>query len=79
MHCFDGKCRQLNPVDYGWTLDDGVLKQLWYTGSALPNDHEVIQLTEGGEVEEQQEPAGEDYLSSEAIDYYNQIQNRDRG
>ena len=38
-----------------WTLDDGVLKPLRYTGSALPNDHEIIQLTEGSEVEEQQE------------------------
>ena len=46
----------------GWTLDDGVLKPLRYTGSALPNDHEIIQLTEGSQVEEQQR---EDYLSSD--------------
>ena len=26
------------------------------TGAALPNDHEIIQLTEGGKLEEQQEP-----------------------
>ena len=39
------------------TLDDGVLQPLWYTdGAALPNDDEIIQLTEGGKLEEQQEP-----------------------
>ena len=40
----------------GWTRDHGVLQHLWYTGAALPNDDEIIQLTEGGKLEEQQEP-----------------------
>ena len=56
LHCLDGEYRQPNPLDYGWTLDDGVFKPLWYTGSALPNDHEIIQLAEGDKVEKQQEP-----------------------
>ena len=43
-------------MNYGWTLDHGVLQHLWYTGGALPNDDEIIQLTEGGKLEEQQEP-----------------------
>jgi len=55
VHCLDGAYRQPNPLNYGWTLDDGVLQPLWYTGSALPNDDDIILLTEEGEVEEQQE------------------------
>ena len=46
-NCLDGTYRQPNPLDYGWTLDDGVLQALWYTGAALPNDNEIIQLIEG--------------------------------
>ena len=42
-------------LNYGWTLDDGVHQPLWYLGAALPNDDEIIQLTEGGKLEEQQE------------------------
>ena len=56
VNCLDGTCRQANPLNYGWTLDHGVLRHLWYTDAALPNDDEIIQLTEGGKLEEQQEP-----------------------
>ena len=27
--CLDGTYRQPNPLNYGWTLDDGVLQPLW--------------------------------------------------
>ena len=56
MNCLDGIYRQPNPLNYGWTLDYGVLQPLWYTGAALPNDDEILQLTEGCILEEQQEP-----------------------
>ena len=56
VNCLDGTYRQSNLLNYGWTLDDGVLQPLWYTGAALPNDDEVIQLIESGKLEEQQEP-----------------------
>ena len=56
MNWLDGTYRQPNPLIYGRTLDDGVLQPLWYTGATLPNDDEIIQLTEGGKLEEQQEP-----------------------
>ena len=39
-----------------WTLDDCVLQPLLNTGAALPNYDEIIQLTEGGKLEEQKEP-----------------------
>ena len=54
-NCLDGTYRQPNPLNCGWTLDNGILQSLWYTGAALPNDGEIIQLTEGGKLEEQQE------------------------
>ena len=56
VNCLDGTYRQPNPLNYGWTLDDGVLQPLRYTGATLPNDEEISQLTEGGKLEEQQEP-----------------------
>ena len=56
VNCLDGTYRQRNLLNYGWTLDNGVLQPLWYTGAALPNDDEIIQLTESGKLEEQQEP-----------------------
>ena len=56
VNCLDGTYRQPYPLNYGWTLDDGVLQPLRYTGATLLNDEEVSQLTEGGKLEEQQEP-----------------------
>ena len=56
VNCLDGTYRQPNPLNYGWTLDDGVFQPLRYTGATLPNDEEISQLTEGGKLEEQQEP-----------------------
>ena len=56
VNCLDGTDIQPNSLNYGWTLVDGVLQSLWYTGAALPNDDEIILLTEGGKLEEQQEP-----------------------
>ena len=56
VNCSDGTYRQPTPLNYGWTLGDGVLQPLWYIGAALLNDDEIIQLTEGGKLEEQQEP-----------------------
>ena len=56
VNCLDGTYRQPNPLNYGWTLVDGVLQPLWYTCTPLPNDDEIIHLTEGGKLEEQQEP-----------------------
>ena len=52
----DSTYRQPNPLNYGWKLDDRVLQPLWYTGAVLPNDDEIIKLTKGGKLEEQQEP-----------------------
>ena len=56
VNCLDGTYRQPKPLNHGWTLDNGVLQPLWFTGATLPNDEEIVQLTESGKLEEQQEP-----------------------
>ena len=56
VNCLDNTYRQPSPLNYGWTLDVGVLQPLWYTGAPLWNVDEIIQLTEGGKAEKQQEP-----------------------
>ena len=68
VHCLDGEYRQPNLLDYGWTLDDGVLKPLWYTGSALPNDHEITgrrrrsRGTTGTRASDSRNPTGIDWI-----------------
>ena len=59
VNCFKtahtGQLKSAEPwVDTGsWCSSASI----WYTGAALPNDDdEIIQLTEGGKLEEQQEP-----------------------
>ena len=42
VNCLDSTYRQPNLLNYGWTLDDGVLQPLRFTGAALPNDDEII-------------------------------------
>ena len=56
VNCLDATYRQPNPLNYEWTLNDGVPQPRWYSGATLTNDDEIIQLTEGCKLEEQQEP-----------------------
>ena len=41
VNCLHPNYQYLDPLQYGWKMENGALEPLWYTGSALPNKDEL--------------------------------------
>ena len=45
INCLNVTYDQLDPLQYGWKLENGIPMPIWYEGTALPTVEELAQIT----------------------------------